>query len=241
VYPDEVMKALRPLNSAKGFTLIELLVVIAIFGLLAAMLLPILATINQREMKGRAKAQITALVAAINQYQATYGRLPASSAVRANAEAANYDYTYGDNSELMAILLDLETFRNGQPTINKGHIYNPQCQVMLEISSTSTTGAPGLGPDGVYRDPWGNPYVISLDLNGDGKCKDSVYCYQAVSQQNGQTGFNGLFNATDANGAGNNFLFSGKVMVWSIGPDKNVTRTTSANSRPNQDNIVSWK
>ena len=84
MYPDEVMKALRPLNSAKGFTLIELLVVIAIIGLLAAMLLPILATINQREMKGRAKAQITALVAAINQYQATYGRLPASSAVRAN-------------------------------------------------------------------------------------------------------------------------------------------------------------
>ena len=34
----------------------------------------------------------------------------------------------------------------------------------------------------VYRDPWGNPYIITMDLNYDEQCQDAFYCQQAVSQ-----------------------------------------------------------
>jgi beta-lactamase regulating signal transducer with metallopeptidase domain len=34
--------------------------------------------------------------------------------------------------------------------------------------------APGVGVDGVYRDPWGGPYVITPDLNGDGRDKTAA-------------------------------------------------------------------
>ena len=52
----------------------------------------------------------------------------------------------------------------------------------------------GVDVNGVYRDPWGNPYIISMDLNYDENCKDAFYSLQSVSQENGQTGWNGLIN-----------------------------------------------
>jgi hypothetical protein len=38
---------------------------------------------------------------------------------------------------------------------------------------------PGVGTDLVYRDPWGNPYIITLDLNYDEKARDACYCHPA--------------------------------------------------------------
>jgi hypothetical protein len=38
------------------------------------------------------------------------------------------------------------------------------------------TNSPGVGTDLVYRDPWGNPYIITMDLNYDEMCKDAFYC-----------------------------------------------------------------
>ena len=43
------------------------------------------------------------------------------------------------------------------------------------------TTSPGVGPDGVYRDPWGNPYIITIDLNYDDKARDAFYRNPTVS------------------------------------------------------------
>ena len=52
---------------------------------------------------------------------------------------------------------------------------------------------PGVGNDLVYRDPWGNPYIISMDLNYDDKCQDSFYCKRVSSPGGSSTaGFFGL-------------------------------------------------
>jgi hypothetical protein len=70
----------------------------------------------------------------------------------------------------MAPLLDLEYYGDGAPTINWGHRKNPQRIKFLEITFTPGTNAsPGVGVDGQYRDPWSSPYVITLDLNRDGR------------------------------------------------------------------------
>jgi prepilin-type N-terminal cleavage/methylation domain-containing protein len=144
-----------------------------------------------------------------------------------------------NNSEIIAILKDLTVFRNGQPTVNLNHSLNPQKTSFLDAKEVDGLQTPGIGPDGVYRDPWGNPYIISVDLNYDGQCRDGLYRYDRVSADPKGIGHNGLFkgNARQAN----SFEARTEVMVWSMGPDGLANPGVPATLPPNKDNILSWQ
>ena len=84
-----------------------------------------------------------------------------------------------------------------------------------------------------------------MDANYDGQCQDAFYGLTAVSQQNGQQGYNGLVNST---GAANNYRFHGTVMVWSMGPYGPGTRNPSsfdptlpATDSANKNHVLSWQ
>ncbi len=261
-----------------GFTLVELLTVIAIIAILAAMLLPVLAAVKKHALKVQARLEIDQIANAILKYDSDYGRFPVSTNAQIAASAANSDYTYGgtghdvtdngtwtvdttstsgvvaSNAEVIAILMDVTNYPNGQPVpANLNYQKNPQQTIFLTAKMSgydpSQPGPPlgGVDVNGVYRDPWGNPYIISMDLNYDENCKDAFYSLQSVSQENGQTGWNGLINPT-APGNSDNFQLPGKVMVWSAGPDGAISRAAltpgvvgSAISGVNKDNVLSWQ
>lgn len=80
----------------------------------------------------------------------------------------------------------------------------------------------GLDYNGILRDPFGNPYIITLDINYDNNCSDSFYSplYQK-------------FNVAQTN-------VPGEVMIWSAGPDKTIDPNVAPDAGVNKDNIVSW-
>lgn len=140
------------------------------------------------------------------------------------------------NAEVIAILMDMEYYPNGTATPNLGHVKNPQRTKFLDAKLVNDTVSPGVGLDGVYRDPWGNPYIITMDLNYDDRCRDGFYRMDAVTLRNNTPDL-GL---SVTRGQANANEFSGKVMVWSLGKDSQANPAVLNTQPPNKDNVLQW-
>lgn len=138
-----------------------------------------------------------------------------------------------NNSDVMAILLNLTNYPNSSTfTVNTNYQKNPMQTVFLSASFSSDTRSPGIGTDLNYRDPWGNPYIITMDLNEDNKAEDPFYSPVTMSSSTGAdggSGFDGLsYYDPDGNASDGKYLFHGNVMVWSMGPNGPLNQSPSS-------------
>ncbi len=106
-----------------------------------------------------------------------------------------------NNSEVMTILCDIPQWPESNAPAQL-HMYNPQKNVLFSPKFSNDKASPGLGIDGVFRDAFGLPYIITLDLNGDNKCFDYTLnqMYQATPGNNNKT-----------------YFAAGNAIVWSMG------------------------
>lgn len=259
------MKTNSPRLTWRAFTLVEMLVVISIIAILASILLPAIAKAKTKAKVAYARTQMNAIDKAVATYKADYSRVPSSTNAAASANSVP-DFTYGtvstgaatptlnniippstatpyqaNNSEIMAILGDIETNRDGSATVNAGHVRNPRQHPYLHAKpsdGSATNSEPEWGIDGVLRDPWRQPYFITIDTSSDDVCFDSLYRLDTVSAG----GKVGTFNPSSAP---NQWGVRGDVMVWSAGPNRRFT-SALVNGLPsallgvNEDNILSW-
>jgi prepilin-type N-terminal cleavage/methylation domain-containing protein len=241
------------LQRRRAFTLIELLVVIAIIAILASLLLPAIGAVQKNARRKQTQTQIANLAGAIGQYQVKYSRLPSSQQSRASVSDKFPDFTFGtrqdgvqvlsskgkqdyaqvlnpsggtwqvSNAELMTILLHEQRTINGQ-MINKGHELNPQQETFLTVRSELGRKPDRVSEeDGVYRDPFGFPYIVIIDLDYDGKVRNPFF---------GAPGEREYLNVP--------------VAVFSLGADGQVDFTKPPAGQPakgtvNGDNLYSWK
>jgi prepilin-type N-terminal cleavage/methylation domain-containing protein len=108
------------------------------------------------------------------------------------------------NSDVIAILRDDNWWpESNGPSL---HIYNPQKVALFNGKAAPFTNSPGIGSDDVFRDPWGMPYMVTLDLNYDNHCYD----YGLATMYS-----NSYPAPTSAP-----YLIPAQAVVWSFGPSK---------------------
>ena len=137
-------------KAREGFTLTEMLVVIAIILLLASLILSGLQVAQRRSAVARARREIAQLVTAWSAYYADYHRFPYD-------EQADGTVLTEADEECVQIL--------------RGRRHSSDSGRFLTYRQKNPRGIPYMDfhhrADGL-RDPWGNPYRIALDGNGNG-------------------------------------------------------------------------
>jgi prepilin-type N-terminal cleavage/methylation domain-containing protein len=172
---DKRMNMSRLNRNPRGFTLIELLVVITIIGLLAAIIIPAISGAMKSAKRARAVKQVEALDGAIKRYFAEYRRMPLDGPMGPpDVHFGGGSGMDAEQAEVVAILAGFNTNRN------------PRALTFLDVDP-SAFGVKNLRGDGVdsvqglldggepYRDPWGYPYGILLDMDFDDKIEGSGF------------------------------------------------------------------
>ena len=165
--------------SKRNFTLIELLVVVGIIALLAGLLTPAVIGAQQQGRITQAKSDMAAILMALKGMDGTYGKMLLKNG--SNYELGNSNWSVsGDTATLVgpsntaayyAFIAELSDPGNSGLTVslNKRKIkfLDPKPEYDPSAAYNSTANQKN-----TWLDPWGNPYVILVNVDYTEKISD---------------------------------------------------------------------
>lgn len=158
------------------------MLVIGIIAILAGLLFPVVIGVSKRAKEKQAAAETRTILVAIKAYRQEYGKWPAQI-------QATQDTTYITNNWIVIqSLLGSNVFHP-----DNGRRLNPKEKIFLNLQ-VNTNVNPDY--DGNYLDPWGIPYLICMDENGDNKVSIStnfISSYRANNASSRQIGETNIY------------------------------------------------
>jgi prepilin-type N-terminal cleavage/methylation domain-containing protein len=209
------------ITNEQGFTLIELLVVIAIIAALLGLAFPVFQGVLDRAKKVQAKNDVTQIVTAVNAFYTEYGKYPLVTDDTPIANTADLFYT------LRAVASGANAPVNGVPAIN------PRAIVFISPPDVKDTTNPrsGIGTDGKYYDPWGTPYVVTIDGNYDNQIANPY------SDSDGSAGAAQLRSGVIAYSFGKNGALGGGTAASS----KYAPESGTVGKYKHSSDVISWQ
>ena len=196
----------------KGFTLVELLVVISIIVALAGVSFVTAQKAMNTARERQSQKDCADLALAINNFIADHqGVLPVDSVVRMDKDKC-ITTSVEDPSRLITILIDREkgpeldrVNRTRKKYVSGAIVDNPKGGIFMN------------GRDAGLYDPWGKPYYVVLDADGDEEIQDPTSKKERP-------------------------IFS-RVIVYGTGPDGTGSQLDHKILEPEftEDNVYSWK
>ncbi len=150
------LREVRPSASAAGgFTLVEMLVVVAIIAILASILIPSVGAAQKSAKKRKAEVECNAIKTAVEQFFSDFKYMPWGDPDDAKARVGDDKWTQTPDEHKNAMSL-----LRGENKLRKAY---------LEISTRDAKGSSASEEEdeGIFYDPWKNPYHIGMDRNLD--------------------------------------------------------------------------
>jgi prepilin-type N-terminal cleavage/methylation domain-containing protein len=154
-------------NKAAGFTLVEMLVVVAVIAILAAILIPGIGGARKTAMKRKAEFECNAIKTAVESFFYDFKYMPWEEG-SGKGQFVGQDKWAEDAESQKAIM----AFLRGENKLGKAY---------LEVTSRDSKEKQEDKEDdeGVFYDPWKNPYHVGIDRNLDQQVEYKNKTYKA--------------------------------------------------------------
>jgi prepilin-type N-terminal cleavage/methylation domain-containing protein len=156
-----------------NFTLTEVLTVIAIIGILEAITTPVVIMSRDRGRVAQAQGDITAIVTALKQMDSDYHRvLDKNGKIGGKSVSATSGVAKVDGDAYDAMIAELSAPKSGGLTVSvnkRKKIYlDPRKEFDPSKDYNKVDADSNIdNKAALYRDPWGNPYVVYIKVARD--------------------------------------------------------------------------
>ncbi len=145
-------------SACRGMTLIELLCVMFLITMFASLIFPGVTALHRAHQRRKAAATAARILLATEQYRSVYGHWP----LYKNDIDTDLVYAVPDGPHATTVTAgEMADQRELIGALTTNLVQNPRNQLFLEIDDESMS-------EGYLLDPWGRPYILFADGDGDG-------------------------------------------------------------------------